>query len=244
MSNYLTTFSGKAGDILWSLATVKKIAEKVAEKSVDFACMPQYESLLPLIQFQSYVDKAFVIPEWLCSGSPWGDQPWQSPETPGYSYKWDLTYRRHPSPTPLVKSIADHWGYELDRQPFIEVPKDDWIEATEPFVAYAFNPSYADVKSLFISVLRKSLPEIPFINVVDYPWLKAALWIRNAVCFVGCRSSNYVIAHGVGQRVICFEPEPWRTEVTYSCPWGIEVLCQSPDPAIHKINEWRNSPCA
>ncbi len=124
MSKYLCTFPGKYGDILWALPTAKYIAEKVVSQPVDFAVMPYYESLLPLLQEQSYIDNAIILPDWLRTHSNYGDQPWQAPEAslerdfPGkvfnpplrgehlfklssidftsYEKVWHLGYRCHP----------------------------------------------------------------------------------------------------------------------------------------------------
>lgn len=142
MSRYLCTFSGKFGDILWSLPTAKYIAEKIVGQSVDFAVMPYYANLLPLLVEQDYISKAFVIPHWLRVHSNHGDQPWQPPdqlELPdgrqlieirqpdkdgfpddAYAYDkvWHLTYRGHPGISapemPLVKFTAWQQGITLD----------------------------------------------------------------------------------------------------------------------------------
>lgn len=131
MSYYLCTFSGKFGDILWSLPTAKYIAEKIVGQPVDFAVMPYYVSLLPLIFDQSYISSAFVIPEWLRAHSNHGDQPWQPPpvwaeygidELPdgsklqygkvGYDKEWHLTYRGHPGISAPAMPLMDFTAYQ------------------------------------------------------------------------------------------------------------------------------------
>lgn len=150
MSRYLCTFSGKYGDILWSLPTAKFLAEKVVGERVDFAMMPYYKSLLPLLVEQSYIDRAFVIEDWLRTHSNHGDQPWQPPKwveelgclvmepkmrTSGVTQKylpydrcWHLTYRGHPGITapemPLVDFIAYQQGVSFNGWapvPFLDV---------------------------------------------------------------------------------------------------------------------------
>src|SRR5215467_12449688 len=118
----LCTFSGKYGDILWSLPTARQIARDIAGGKVDFATMPYYESLRPLIASQEYIDECFVIPDWIRTHSNHGDGPAESPKqtiagevsTGGdaiigvqakigdyqslrtYDKIYDLTYKGHP----------------------------------------------------------------------------------------------------------------------------------------------------
>jgi hypothetical protein len=116
------------GTFCGALPTVRKIALDNGGK-VDFACMPQYRSLIPLIAGQSYIDKAFVIEDWQCTGSPYGDQPWQSPKQEGYDKQIDLTYRAHPYGEFLADNIARRQGVELkDVIPFIDAPKMEFVD--------------------------------------------------------------------------------------------------------------------
>lgn len=133
MSKFLCTFSGKYGDILWSLPTAKFIAEKIAGESVDFAVMPYYANLLPLLVEQSYIQHAFVIENWLRTHSNHGDQPWQPPvqeigngavqvsigkDEQGvenwwlYNRAWHLTYRGHPGISAPAMPLLDFVAYQ------------------------------------------------------------------------------------------------------------------------------------
>ena len=62
MSNIITSMPYKMGDTIWSLAVAKAIAEKHNSK-VDFATSNYCLPLLPLIQYQSWIDKAFIYHE-------------------------------------------------------------------------------------------------------------------------------------------------------------------------------------
>ena len=106
MSNALATFSGKIGDILWSLPTVRELGKRYGP--MDFAVMPQYESLLGLLDAQDYIEHAFVIPEWVCWGSPHGDQPWEAPV--------EVLSKRHTLSVDLDVKGDTHMmmGYETD----------------------------------------------------------------------------------------------------------------------------------
>jgi hypothetical protein len=47
--------------------------------------------------------------------------------------------------------------------------------------------------------------------------------------FLGDRNANFVLAQGVGQRCLTFEPEPGRRETIFSCPFGIEIMPELAD---------------
>lgn len=158
MSKNLCTFSGKYGDILWSLATAKHISERIVNGKVDFAVMPYYESLLPLIQAQSYIDRAYIIKDWMRTHSNHGDQPWQPPqfdrgekivvkafvraegdfdviEALEYDRVWHLTYKGHPgisAPSmPLIDFIAYQQGISFNAVnpiPFLDAPYSNEYE--------------------------------------------------------------------------------------------------------------------
>lgn len=143
MSGSICTFSGKYGDILWSLATAKYISEHIAKEPVDFAVMPYYQNLLPLLACQPYIDWAFVVKDWFRTHSNHGDQPWQPPPllraTPmvgngwsPYDREWHLTYRGHPGITapsmPLVEFIAYQQGISFAEGPVPFIQADPTTE--------------------------------------------------------------------------------------------------------------------
>jgi hypothetical protein len=233
MENVLCTFSGPNGDILWSLPTVRAISQMVGTK-VDFAMMPYYDSLITLIEHQPYVRKAFTVPDWIRWHSNFGDQPWHPPKTveQGYDRCFHLTYQSHPALGDqryyLIDFTAHQQGIKLkDPLPFLSVGQ---VCPDKPTVAYAFNTQYAELKLQFLEHLKAKLPEYRFENVAELPWLQAAAWIKWSVCFVGCRSSNYVLAHGVGQpHIFVYEPHPSRHASgnfgdIFGCPYGMEVM--------------------
>lgn len=215
---YLATFSGKYGDILWSLATVKELSY-LKRQPIDFCCMPQYENLLPLLQSQPYIHNAFVNKEWIIYHSCYGDQPWQPQNHAAlareYDQVWHLTYQGHPGigakRLPLIDFVADQQGMILHEPviPFLFVPPLATVEDVK-YVAYAFNEQYAAEKSRFLDSLQKAV-DIKFVDCNKLSWLDALAAIKTAVCFVGCRSANWVMAHGVGQKhIFLYEPHPAR----------------------------------
>lgn len=229
MSKVLATFSGCNGDILWSLPTVRQIS-KIHNAKVDMGIMPAYKSLLPLLQLQPYICTAFVVEDWVCTGSPCGDQPWQPPKRIEEHYEkvYHLTYRRHPyGNESLIDFIAWQQGLTLEEPvvPFISYGDVDISYVTnvsKGYIAYAFNESYAPEKQQFMDLVKTevgrhwtlsafiNLNKDSFVNT-PIPWIDSAAIIKNALCFIGCKSANYVLAHGVGQEnIILYEPHPNR----------------------------------
>lgn len=232
MSRYLCTFSGHRGDILWSLPTARKIAEWV-NQTVDFGIMPEFKDMVPLIQAQSYIDVAFAIDGWDCTGAPHGCQPWKPPQyiEAQYGASWHLTYRAHPGindvALPLIDYVAHQQGIKFHGSPlpFLQAPVVHNLQ--KPYVAFGFNEQYRREKTAFLELLMHMCPGIDFIDTTRQPWLDAVDLIKHALIFVGCRSSNYVLAHGVGQQVITFEPHPSRNAhghlgAIFGCPYGVE----------------------
>jgi hypothetical protein len=232
MGKTLCTFSGKYGDILWSLPTARQIARVLTAGQVDFAVMPYYENLLPLLQAQPYIDKAFIISDWLRTHSNHGDQPWQPPIHVQREYEryYHLTYKGHPGITapsmPLIDFIAWQHGFRFtEREPFIDVP-----DCSEQFsiihlssgrftdvvkenrlITYAFNEQYDQMKKEFFEHLWQLLKdEFEFFNAGSAKWVEAAWAIKNSLTYVGCRSANWVMAIGTGQSTIVYEPHPAR----------------------------------
>src|SRR5437660_1090724 len=93
----LTTFSGKFGDIITSLPTVRQISKNHGVK-VNMGIMPSYKALVTMLKRMSYIEDAFAIDNWFCQGSPFGDQPWEAPldMLGSYDKVFHLAYRNHP----------------------------------------------------------------------------------------------------------------------------------------------------
>lgn len=261
MSKYLATFPGKFGDILWSLPTVREIADQVGEK-IDFAVMPSYESLVPLLKEQAYIDDAFVLPKWECLGSPWGDQPWQPTheavkDLKVYDKWWHLGYRCHPREHALIDFTAFQQEIKLRPLPlpFISVDSLKWEKACYRkapgekgdkykvnFVSYGFNGEYSVEKHMFIEELKSRLNYLEFVDIGQVSWLEATgfLQSKDCICHVGCRTSLHVLAHGIGKKVILFEPNPSKNTTgpfgkIFSCPYGNEIEVKTAEHAASVI---------
>jgi hypothetical protein len=245
----LCTFPGKFGDILWSLPTVRAISRNVNEP-VDFMVMQPYLSLTPLLEAQSYINKVIVNDAWLCTGSPHGDQPWEPQNNNMLLTEYDsvvnLGYRYHPGICYIGKQVIDFLAHQqnitLEEQvcPFIEV-KSEYGGG----IAYAFNPEYPDEKKRFWDIINNACG-LPVVDVTQLPWHAAAEVINSAMCFIGDRSSNYVLAHGVAQKAIyVYEPNPSRNYRAFHNVFGndhwLESNCypdNSPEQSAQVVVEW------
>jgi len=234
----LCTFSGKYGDILWSLPTARFIAEKVVGERVDFAVMPYYENLCPLLEDQSYIRRAFPCHDWVRTNSNYGDQPWSPPEwlSQRYERKWHLTYRAHPGISapamPLVEFIAYQQGIRLEHPvvPFLRASQE-WntmdgslmkmdfehgsirqVADEGKLISYAFNDQYEREKKEFLEELWKPVKEagLEMFNLNGTGWREAAWALDHSIIHVGCRSACWVLATGLGKKSITFEPHPSR----------------------------------
>jgi hypothetical protein len=237
------------GDILWSLPTAREIA-RMTGAPVDFYMMPYYESLVPLLEGQEYIERAGVIPDWLRTNSNCGDQPWQPPKEMESRYKkfFHLTYKGHPGinapDMPLIEFIAYQQGLKLKEPviPFLQASSDVQELATpihfstgqfmevvreNRLVAYAFNEQYEAEKKQFFEGLWQKMQGtgIEFFNVNTVGWKEAAWVISQSLIYVGCRSACWVLAMGLGKESITFEPHPARHAKgflgkVFGCPYG------------------------
>lgn len=233
MSSVLCTFSGNKGDVLWSLPTARELSWTTGTK-VDFCTMGVCGSLVPLLQHQSYIDKAFALDNWIATGDPHGLQPWYPPKEAenGYEKVFHLTYRAHPSGSgmTLIDFIANQQGLTLESDvlPFLEIEETGLERIPENTIAFGFNPYDQPNKDSFLMRLRGMVPECQFVDVTVFPWLEAARWIKRATGFVGCRSANYVMAHGVKQEnIFVYETHPQRHRdgglgFIFGCPYNPE----------------------
>lgn len=243
----LCTFSGKNGDILWSLPTARALAERDGQP-VDFGIMPQYEKLLPLIEGQEYINRAFTIPNWITTGSPFGDQPWEAPigayDDPYTHGITHLTYREHPN-IPLIRYISQLQGVDLGPyRPWLKFPPAEYLFENE--VMCGFNPDHSTEKLVFMDTLRSLLPGINFIDVSkdgSVEWTVAASCIQTAGIFIGDRSALAVVGYGVGAKVITFEPNMSRSQFGQGHQFGpdgfgTEFGVRTPDEAAKLISSW------
>lgn len=229
----LLTGSGKYGDILWMLPAARALHRHGC--IVDFATMPAFAAIHPLMAAQPYLRAVFSIPGWEMVDDHCGARPRVPPFTPsGYDRVAHLTYKQRPT-YPLIEHAFLALGLAMrlpeDAAPFLEIEPSARVMG--PHVAYAFNGEAREVKARVRDALFRALPAwTGFVDVERLPFLEAARHIASAAFFLGCRSANWVVAQGVGARCLICEPNGGRREPIFSNPYGSpEVMPRQDDLA-------------
>lgn len=249
----LCTFSGQYGDILWSLPTVRALA-KLYDAKAHFGTMKQFESIVPLLKAQDYIEDAFVINGWEETGRPFGVQPWQPPINESeWGQVYHLTYHESPvgSSDCLPVFIGKSAGVTDLRlnEPFITIPAMEKVidfhnvkgnfATSKHYVTLGFNQSFPHETDAFIQYLVDAHPDLMFVDTTKLPWLLAAAIMEASLGFIGCRSSNHVLAHGLGKKCIIYELQPWRNNSPFVFSFGKELTTQWAHEAIAEIQKWK-----
>lgn len=236
MKRVLVTFSGKHGDILWAAQSARALAATGVE--VDFGMMPRYAAVAPLLQMQPYIHRAFPLQGWNQQHDNWGAQPARPPWIPdGYDEVKHLTYEDHPT-DPLILYGLRRLGLPMPDPavPFLFAPAD----RDPQVVTYAFNGGHRQVKEQLLGRLRSIIRRAKWESVEHLPFDQAARRINASSWFFGCRSANYVVAMGLGKRVLTIEPDEGRRSPIFGFQEANEHM---PDPAfLHQFidlaNQW------
>jgi hypothetical protein len=220
----LLTFSGKYGDILWSLLAAREKSRSLGQP-VDFGVMPRYSAVLPLIHIQPYVRRAIAIDGWEQVHDGMGAQPRVPPQVPGgYSEVNHLTYASPPQ-EPLALHGLKMLGLPLPQDPLPFIYAE--AEPEPDLVAYAWNDNYAAEKQSMLEFVQGVIPSARYADVRALPFDEAGRKISAARFFLGCRSSNWVVAAGLGKRCLIYEPDGGRRTPIFGFPWAKEHM---PDP--------------
>jgi hypothetical protein len=237
----LLTFSGKHGDIIWSLQAARALALTGAE--IDYGVMPQYAAVCPLVEKQPYINHAFPLAGWVQQHDWCGAQPRIPPVVPGgYDEIHHLTYESRPT-GPLIMSALERLGLPMPEPaiPFLFAPA-----AADPLlVSYAFNGQYRREKQGMLNFVRATIPQARFENVGAFPFDVAATRIQASRFFFGCRSANYVVAMGLGKRCLTYELAEDRKDPIFGWPLARE---HRPNPTFHHqfaelAKQWMDTPC-
>jgi len=231
MSQVLLSFGGKYGDILWSLSAARALCN--SGDTIDYAIMPAYGAVAPLIEQQPYIRKVITLNDWHVAHTNCGAWPRIPPTVPtGYDRVYHLTYESRPV-KPLILHALSVVGQPLPDPPLPFLFVKDPAPTTKPVIAYAFNHDRMEPKLQVLNLLKENFQDCEFVDVSKMFFDVAARVIKTALFFLGCRSANYVVAHGVNQRILTVEPDGGRREALFSCPYGREVM-----PEIDRLEEF------
>jgi len=231
MSQVLLTFSGKSGDILFSLSAARALW--IVGETVDFAIMPAFGAIVHLLEQQPYIRKVIKLNDWHLVDTNCGAWPRIPPTVPtGYDKVYHLTYESRPT-KPLILHALSVVGQPLPEPPLPFLFVRDPAPTLRPVIAYGFNNAMMEPKLQVLNLLKENFQDCEFVDVSKMFFDVAARVIKTSLFFLGCRSANYVMAHGVNQRILTVEPEGGRREALFSCPYGREVM-----PEIDRLDEF------
>lgn len=226
----LASLPGRNGDQLWSLPTVRALAESY-DQSITVCLSAKYAGLQSLIAAQPYVEDVLVLSDWVVEESA-PISPRIPPTLPDHDRHFPLGYAGWPTPD-LPRDIyrnallayEDPQGLQpLDlKRPWITV-----VGAAVPCaLAIGFTAEYFELKVGLVTLLERTvrLPSLVIVPVgsrwqTERPhgsyalylsdWLDAARLIRNSDLFFGCCSALHVLAVAIGTPVVLMEPNPQR----------------------------------
>jgi hypothetical protein len=242
----LATMPGRYGDILWSLPTVRALAERHGEP-VDFATSATHAQVIEIVGQQDYIGTAFAIEAWkVVEGAPITPRLPYDCHPEGYHHAYHLGYDQWPM-KPLAFEVAERFaGVTVEMpgflRPWIKVapgpPRvcplklaigwtDEWFELKGGLMVLLSNALY----DAGIKVTTKSCPApgSRWTTEVDgegLSLLEAAQTIQDASLFLGDLSALAVIAAGMGKPRVLVEPQPARHHEIFQ-HWDTELVIGS-----------------
>lgn len=218
------SFSGKYGDALWSLPTIREISRKFGEP-VDFYTMPEFAGTLPIIEQQPYINNVFTLDDWHPVDLSPGAQPYQHPKLPKeYDHEFALGYSGWPNMALMDFTLwSANRNYDLrisfqDPIPFLN--SRNYIDTDIAFgYSIYYDSQKENFKELLVAKLKEQKPDLTYYDVsLPMSWLAAYNNIDLAKVFVGDKSALHVLAHGLGKPVVETESNRDRRADTFCCP--------------------------
>ena len=235
----LVCHPGRHGDLLWSLPTIRAIAQANPGLAIDLAVPAKYGSLRELLMRQSYLRKVLVVSEadWpIVESAPITPrQPFPLPGAPGgYSQVLTLGYAGWPSASlpvqayqQTLRSYPDVVMAPLDLDtPWITPPA--WKNLPQCDLAVGFTDEWFELKYGLYWLLHQHYawsPDRPnpLVLVGDgnprwrteagtagLDWSASAAFIAHSRIFVGCCSALHVLACALGKPCVIVEPAEAR----------------------------------
>lgn len=218
----LTTFPGRAGDLLWALPTVRAIAESLGHP-VDLQIAGEFSGLVELLRLQPYLNVVSADPDWALDRDSW-----RPPTVLAgvHDRVIHLGYRRWPE-LPLPHEVYDHCRSTEVNLPLLPLDLERaWI-TVEPWqqdphrLTLGWTDCHFELKYGLSRLLSENWSGENFTGyVIAAPgsrweseadmdgdsWLDAARRIAASEVFLGDCSALHVLACALGKPVVCYEP--------------------------------------
>lgn len=243
----VVTQPGKLGDLIWSLATVKRLTE-IHETRAILITTTYCQNAVPFIKAQPYIKDVIVAGGWKITGDCPGNQPWMPPPSTLMQRYGEWTFRPQspretfhlgfpewPSPTLLEDPARRHGVILGASEPWLTLPnRSDQTTG----VSIAFTDEYAEAKAgityALIKACRARNRKNRSLNVLlnagsrmasefgftflPCDFLMAARSIAASKLWVGCKSVWRVVAYGLGIPTLVVEPSPPRWQSVFDPP--------------------------
>lgn len=205
MNKIAVTMPGKMGDVLYSLPAVRCLCQKHNTKA-DFWTSNYCSPLKKLMEYQSCIDQYLINEDYVIDHMGMGVQPWylSVPNENDYEAVYHLGFREFPE-IHIPDYICNLVKMPIEQKLYYEYPNIPTLGKDYIIVA-------PRGEEFWISLI-KDLSEGPSVNIVqigasgDYvgnigidktglDFLETTTWIAKAKVFMGCTSSQVVIAEG------------------------------------------------
>ena len=197
------THPGKIGDAIYALPTIKGLT-KLTKSKADFYTSSYCVALKSLFEYQPYINKFYVAPNYVIERMDMGIQPYRVPVDIGlYSIVYHLGFRYVPD-RPLHEFIATYTPVEKVDKPTYTYP--DFETRDEPYIVVS-----PKGESTFIKLFNDFIQACPIdcvivgsegeytgfgIDKTGLDFLETTTWIAKSKGFLGMPFSQLTIANG------------------------------------------------
>jgi len=201
MDKIAVTMPGKIGDALYSLPAARYLCKK-HNKQADFWTSSYCAPLKNLMEYQSCIDKFCINYDYVIEHQDMGIQPWYLPVPDEYEAVYHLGIRSHPKR--IATHICENMGIKEPPKLHYEYPDIPTLNEDYVIVAARGETFWIDI----IKDLTNSPDNITVVQIGaqgDYvgslgvdktglDFLETTAWIAKCKVFMGCMSSQLVLA--------------------------------------------------
>ena len=200
---FACTHPGKIGDAIYALPTIKKLSEMTDSKA-DFYTSSYCAPLKNLFEYQSYINRFYVSPNYVIERMDMGIQPYRVPvDISLYTIVYHLGFRYVPD-RPLHEFIATYTPVEEVGRPVYAYP--DFETSNEPYLVVSpkGETGYTETFNEFIQYCTMDCVIVGGegeytgfgIDKTGLDFLDTVTWIAKSKGFLGMPFSQLTLANG------------------------------------------------